>query len=76
MTQKECKQLKIGTMLVSLSSGDISIVRKVYFSKTVAPNDYVIESGTGNCTLKYTGWRKAIKEEIEKVYKDAINAIC
>jgi hypothetical protein len=76
MNQKECKQLKIGTMLVSLSSGDISIVRKMYYSKNIYPNDYVIESGNNNLPLKYTGWRKASIEEIEIIYKDAIKAIC
>lgn len=75
MTDNEAKKLAIGTILISLS-GEIAVVRE----KTRRCIEYTgkpwgIIVGYNTAPLKPNAWRKATREEIDKIYRIAIVAI-
>jgi len=73
VTESECKQLKRGTLIIGLYSGEIAIVDEVSTNHPFAPKDLAIRHA--NTWLKYNTWRKMTKAEIENLYIKAMENI-
>jgi hypothetical protein len=74
MTFQQCKEIKPGTIIKS-NNGSIAIVEK---SSNSFPNSFCgwcIKEYGNELYIRYEKWNLCTKEEIDNIYKNALNAI-
>ena len=76
MEIEEAKKLPVGTMLVSIGSGEVTVTKgKTRRCVELIGKPWGIIVGNDCLPLKPSGWRLATREEVESVYRSAISAI-